>query len=57
MLKQAAEHPAAAAGGQLDFGVSRDSEVAEKLRELDINVLTPIEALNLLSELHSLAGK
>ena len=44
-------------GGQLDFGASRDSEVAERLRELDINVLTPIEALNLLSELHSLAGK
>ncbi len=30
---------------------SRDSEVAEKIREVDINTLTPIEAMNLLYEL------
>ena len=30
---------------------SKDSEVAEKIRECDINTMTPIEAMNLLFEL------
>ena len=32
----------------LDMGASR---VSERLREIDVNVLTPIEAMNLLFEL------
>ena len=33
---------------------SKDSEVAEKIRECDINTMTPIEAMNLLFELKKL---
>ncbi|MBQ4071618.1 MAG: DNA mismatch repair protein MutS [Clostridia bacterium] len=33
------------------LAVAKDSEVADRLREVDINTLTPIEAMNLLYEL------
>ena len=35
---------------------SKDSEVADKLRAVDLNTLTPIEAMNLLFEMKSLLG-
>ncbi len=35
---------------------TRDSEVADRLREVDINTLTPIEAMNLLFELKKMLG-
>ena len=35
---------------------SKDSEVADKLRSVDLNTLTPIEAMNLLFEMKSLLG-
>ena len=34
-----------------DLKVNRRQEVAEKIRECDINTMTPIEAMNLLFEL------
>ena len=36
---------------------SKDAEVADKLREIDINTLTPIEAMNTLYELKKLLGE
>ena len=35
---------------------SKDSEVAEKLRAVDLNTLTPIEAMNLLFEMKAMLG-
>ncbi len=35
---------------------SRDTEVADRLREIDINTMTPIEAMNLLFELKKMLG-
>ena len=35
---------------------SKDSEVADKLREVDLNTLTPIEAMNLLFEMKAMLG-
>ncbi len=44
------------APNDLFFGMnaSRDSEVADRIREIDINTLTPIEAINTLFELKKL---
>ena len=39
------------------FTASRDSEAAEKIREADINTMTPIEAINLLFELKRMLGE
>ena len=36
---------------------SKDSEAADKIRELDINTLTPIEAMNFLFEIKKLLGE
>ncbi len=36
---------------------SKDAEVADRLREIDINTLTPIEAMNTLYELKKLLGE
>ena len=36
---------------------SKDTEAADRLRELDINTLTPIEALNLLFELKKIVSE
>ena len=36
------------------IAASRDSEVADRLRETDLNTMTPIEAMNLLFELKKL---
>lgn len=36
---------------------SKDTEVADKLRAVDLNTLTPIEAMNMLFELKSILGK
>jgi DNA mismatch repair protein MutS len=36
------------------IAASKDSEVADRLREADINTMTPIEAMNLLFELKKL---
>ena len=33
------------------ISASKDSEVADRIREVDINTLTPIEAMNLLFEM------
>jgi DNA mismatch repair protein MutS len=37
--------------------MSKDSEVADKIREADINTMTPIEALNILYQLHKKANE
>ena len=37
--------------------ISKDNEVADKLRSTDINTITPIEAMNLLFELKSMLGE
>ena len=33
------------------IAASKDSEVAQRIRDVDLNTLTPIEAMNLLFEL------
>ena len=48
---QAAPAPQAAASGQVSLTDLGALEVAERLRRLDVNTLTPIEAMNLLYEL------
>ena len=45
---------AQAGGGLLPDKVAKDSEAAEKIRQLDINTITPIEAMNFLFELKTL---
>ena len=39
---------------QISFGSTRDDEIREKLRKIDINTLTPIEAMQILYELASM---
>lgn len=48
------KHAAAAEGPQISFEAVIPSEVEAALRQVDVNTLTPIEALNKLYELKSL---
>ena len=43
--------PAPAEDGQLSFAAVSEERIADRLRRLDLNTLTPIEAMNLLFEL------
>jgi len=53
--KEEAVRPAAPQGdAQLSLMAAVESPVTERLRELDLNTLTPIEAMNLLYELKSM---
>ena len=53
--KEEAVRPAAPKGdAQLSLMAAVESPVTERLRELDLNTLTPIEAMNLLYELKSM---
>jgi DNA mismatch repair protein MutS len=42
---------------QLDLFRKSDNQVAEKLKQMDISVMTPLEALNVLNELQKLSKK
>ena len=42
---------------QISFASERDGAISQKLRNTDINTLTPIEALQMLSELKDMAGE
>jgi len=42
---------------QLDLFRKPDNQVAEKLKQMDISVMTPLEALNVLNELQELSKK
>jgi DNA mismatch repair protein MutS len=42
---------------QLDLFRKSDNQVAEKLKQMDISVMTPLEALNVLNELQELSKK
>jgi DNA mismatch repair protein MutS len=43
--------------GQLTIFEFKDDELREKIKNIDINIITPIEALKLLNELKNLASK
>ena len=43
--------------GQLSLMAAADGAVVRRLREVDVNTLTPIEAMQLLYELHKEAGE
>ncbi|MCL2488268.1 MAG: DNA mismatch repair protein MutS, partial [Oscillospiraceae bacterium] len=43
--------------GQLSFESATESRIVERLRTLDVNTLTPLEALQLLYELRKEAGE
>ncbi len=47
--------PVQEASGQLGFGDLRGAEIADRIENLDLATLTPIEALNLLYELQNIA--
>ena len=48
---QQTPQPPAEESGQISFGSISEDVIARRLREADLNTLTPIEAMNLLYEL------